>query len=51
MDVGALFMFFGGISNFVDRSIYDNFVHCHALNCSCFIRCFLRRVPEENSRK
>ena len=27
MDVGALFMFFGGISNFVDRSIYDNFVH------------------------
>ncbi|MGL5246169.1 MAG: signal peptidase II [Mycoplasmoidaceae bacterium] len=27
MDIGALLMFFGGISNFVDRSVYDNFIH------------------------
>lgn len=27
MDIGSLFMFFGGISNFIDRSIYDDFIH------------------------
>ncbi|MGL5591423.1 MAG: signal peptidase II [Mycoplasmoidaceae bacterium] len=27
MDIGTLLMFFGGMSNFIDRSIYDNFIH------------------------
>ncbi|MGL4617144.1 MAG: signal peptidase II [Mycoplasmoidaceae bacterium] len=27
MDIGTLIMFFGGLSNFIDRSIYDNFIY------------------------